>query len=266
MKNKIGVVSSTYAKYKTEEILEGVSKAGFKYIELASAPAYFEHIIPRPEFATKEDAKNLVNLCKKYGLELYCIASHTRMMKENDVDNLKKVLDYAEFAEVNYITTDAGEVNSKKEEDEFYKKMSELGEYAKRKNVIICLEMHGNWLNNGKIGAEVIKKIGNENVKLNYDTGNVMFYGKVKAEEDIINALPYMGFMHLKERPDKPEWNFPALGEGKLDIKKIFKLIKDYKGLISIEIEFTENANPTLEQTNEAVKKSYDFLKKLGVL
>ena len=48
MKKTIAVVTSTYPNYNGEEAMEGISKAGFKYIELASAPEYFEHI-PRPE-------------------------------------------------------------------------------------------------------------------------------------------------------------------------------------------------------------------------
>ncbi len=266
MKNKIGVVSSTYAKFQTEEILDGISKAGFKYVELASAPSYFEHILPRPELASKEDAVKLSKLCHSYGLELICIAGHTRMMKENDVENFKKVIDYAENAGVKFVTTDAGEVSNEEDRQSFYGKMSELGKYSQEKNITICLEMHGNWLNNGKTGAQAITKINNPFVKLNYDTGNSMLYGKVKAEEDIIHALPYMGFMHLKERPDAPEWNFPALGEGKLDFKKIFALIKEYTGPISVEVEFTETTDPTLEETNAAIKRSYEFLKSFGMV
>jgi len=29
--------------------MEGISKAGFKYIDLATCPGYYEHVNPRPE-------------------------------------------------------------------------------------------------------------------------------------------------------------------------------------------------------------------------
>jgi sugar phosphate isomerase/epimerase len=112
MKNEVGVVSSTYAKYNTEELLDGISKAGFQYIELASFPAYFDHILPRPEDSTKEDVESTLALCKKYGHELYCIAGHTRMMKKDDVKDLKRVIDYVQMAGVHFLTTDTGEVSS----------------------------------------------------------------------------------------------------------------------------------------------------------
>jgi len=53
-----------------------------------------------------------------------------------------------------------------------------------------------------------------------------------------------------------------VLGEGKLDIKKIFKLVKDFSGPISVEIEFDEKGR-SLKETSAAVKKSYEFLKNL---
>jgi len=266
MKNKVGVVTSTYPNFNAEEALEGISEAGFKYVELASAPSYFEHILPRPEERVdKESVDGVLNMVNKYGLTMYCVAGHTRLMKENCVNNFKKVLDFAGLAGVKFVTTDTGEVKTKKDEKKFYSIIKELGDYAKSKNVVVCLEMHGNWCNTGKKGAEIIETINHSNIRLNYDTGNVIFYGNKKPEEDIKYALPYMAFLHLKEDGNGKfqDWNFPALGEGIIDFKKVFNLIKDYAGPISVEIEF-DGKKRSLEEINKAVKKSYDFLKGFG--
>ena len=185
MKNTIGVVTSTYPNFSGVEAIEGISKAGFRYIELASAPAYFEHM-PRPEKSTDQKVVDgILDLCKKFGLTFQAIAGHTRLMKEDSVKNFKTVLDFASKAMVKYVNTDAGEVESKDDEKKFYKDIAELAEYAQDKDVLICLEMHGNWCNNGKKGAEIIKTINHPNIQLNYDPGNVILYGKKKPEEDI---------------------------------------------------------------------------------
>lgn len=261
MKNKIGVVTSTYPNFNADEAMDGISKAGFKYVELASAPNFFEHIIPRPEEAGEKDVKNLLAQCEKYGLGLTCIAGHTRLMTEKGVENFKKVLDYAEMAGVYYVTTDTGEVKEEDDKKRFFDDMGELGEYAKSKNVTICLEMHGNWCNNAKTGVEIVETVGHPNVRLNYDTGNVSLYGGVRPEKDMKHALPYMAYLHLKENGGGlKEWNFPALGDGNNNFKKIFRFIKGYEGPISVEIEF-DGKERTLDEINEAVKRSYDFLK-----
>lgn len=186
-------------------------------------------------------------------------------MKEKGVENFKKVLDFAGLAGVKYVTTDTGEVKNIEDEKKFYTDIRVIGDYAKEKGVTVCLEMHGEWCNNGKIGASIIKKINNPNIKLNHDTANVIFFGNVRAEDDLKYALPYMGYVHLKDNGSgkAKDWNFPALGEGIIDFEKIFELLKEFDGPGSVEIEF-DGKERSLEEINEAVKKSYDFLKKHG--
>ena len=265
MKKTIGVVSSTYPNYSGMEAIEGISRAGFKYIELASAPSYFEHI-PRPEIkVNREIVDGVLKDCRDHGLELQCIAGHTRLMKENCVEDFKKVLDFAGLAGVKYVTTDTGEVKNADDEKKFYSDIRELGDYAGDKGITICLEMHGGWCNSGKIGAEIIKKANHPNVKLNYDTSNVTFYGNVRAEDDLPYAIPYMGYVHLKDNGSGKanDWNFPALGDGILDFDRIFDHLEAFDGPGSVEIEF-DGKERTLEEINDAVQKSFDFLKDHG--
>ncbi len=264
MENIVGVVTTTYPNYGLKDALRGISKAGFEYVELTSAPAFFTHIDPNPEEMTEEDAKNILHLCKKNGLKVHCVAGHTRLMKENAVKNFKTVIDAAHVFGAKHVTTDTGEVKGDQDAQKFYGDMRQIGDYAQKKGVTVCLEMHGEWLNNGAIGAKIIEEIGHDQIKLNYDTANVMYYGGVKSEDDLANALPYLGFVHLKERGGGfKEWNFPAPGEGNLDFEKIFSLLKDYSGPMSVEIEFDGSEKP-LGEIDAAVKKAYDFLKKHG--
>lgn len=264
MKNKVGVVTSTYPNYNADEALAGISAASFRYVELASAPSYFEHILPRPEEATEADVRNLLKKCESYGLELYCIAGHTRLLTENGLTNFLTVLDYANIAGVKFVTTDVGEIKAEADKDRFYRDIARVAEYAQSKNVTVCLEMHGSWCNNGKTGAEIIERVNHPNVRLNYDTANVSLYGGVWAVDDMQYALPYMEFMHIKDvGGELGEWNFPALGDGKVDFQKIARLIDEYTGPISVEIEF-DGKERTLDEINNAVKKSHQFLSQLG--
>ena len=49
-------------------------------------------------------------------------------MKENSVENFKKVLDFAGLAGVKFVTTDTGEVKTKEDEKKFYSIIKELGD------------------------------------------------------------------------------------------------------------------------------------------
>jgi L-ribulose-5-phosphate 3-epimerase len=262
MNNKVAVVTSTYPNYDADQAMKGISAAGFKYVDLATCPGFFEHIQPRPEEMREEDYKKVLDKVASYKLTLLAVSGHTRMGKPDTVENLKKVIDFTSKGGVSHLITDTGEVKDKKDEDKFYSDISELADYAKSKKVIICIEMHGNWCNTGSRGAEIIKKISHPSVKLNYDTSNVIFYGGVRPEEDIEAALPHMGYLHLKDHGSgkKSDWNFPALGEGVLDFDSIFEKIKDYSGPIDVEVEF-DGKEHSLEEINNAVSKSFDFLK-----
>lgn len=267
MKKSIAVVSSSYRNYSAREVMEGISKAGFKYIELVSIPGTHT-IMPRPEIKVdKLVVDSVVKECKQHGLTLQCIAGHCRLMKENSVEDFKKVLDFASLANVKFVTTDTGEVNGRDDEKKFYTDIREIGDYAKIKEIIVCLEMHGEWCNNGKKGAEIIKTINHPNIKLNYDTANVIFYGNVKPETDIQNALPYMGYAHLKDHGSGKlkDWNFPPLGEGIIDFEKIFKLLEKFDGPASVEIEL-DGKEHSITEINQAVKKSYNFLKTFNLV
>ena len=261
MRNKIAVITSTYPNYNADQAMEGISSAGFRYVDLATCPGFFEHINPRPEEMSGDEYKRVLNKVTSYGLELLAVAAHTRMGKPNAINNLKKIIDFASKANVEYMVTDTGKVNNIQDEEKFYSDIRLLADYAREKNIIICLEMHGTWCNTGAKGAKIIENISHKNIRLNYDTANVIFYGNVRPEEDINYALPYMAYLHLKDHGSgkQNDWNFPALGDGVVDFDNIFKKIESYAGPIDVEIEF-DGKERELQEINTAVAKSYGFL------
>ena len=267
MLKNIGVATTTYSNYSRKEAVEGISKARFKYIELASMPAYFEHF-PRPEIKVDKDIVNSVlRDCEDYNLKFNCISGHTRLMKENAVENFKKVIDFANLAKVKFIITDTGEIKDKNDEKKFYADIREIGDYAKDNGVTVCIEIVWDWCSSGKVGANIIRTVNHPNIKLAYDTANVIFYGNTRPEEDLPYALEYMEFIHLKDhgsgRPK--DWNFPTLGEGIIEFNKIFKILEEFKGPGSVEIEL-DGKKHSLSEINEAVVKSHYFLMQHGLV
>ena len=266
MKNILGALTTTYGYYKLEDALEGISKAGFKYIEIASSPGILDHIIPIPENMKRLDYRKVLENCKNYGINIYAVAGHTRI-ERNAIDDFKKVIDFASIAGIKLVNTGTGDINGKKDENRFYSIMERLAEYAREKEVVICLEMHGSWCNTGKKGAKIIETIKHPNVKLTYDTANVIYYSNAKPEEDIKEAIPYLGNLHLKDHGTgkMKDYNFPQLGEGIINFDKVFNSLKDYSGPIGVEIEL-DGEKHSLDEVNNCVKKSYDFLGKYKLL
>lgn len=80
-------------------------------------------------------------------------------MKENSIENFKRALDMAEILGVEYVSTDTGEIENDEDKKRFYREINELADYAHSRNINICIEIHGNWFNNGKKGYNILKEL-----------------------------------------------------------------------------------------------------------
>ena len=93
----------------------------------------------------------------------------------------------------------------------------------------------------GRVSIPLIQEIGRDNVKINYDTANCVFYGGVRAVDDLRPVVPYLAHVHLKDtRGGKGVWDFPAVGEGHVDFARVLNILEEegYRGPLSVEIEF----------------------------
>jgi L-ribulose-5-phosphate 3-epimerase len=240
LKNKIGCSTNSYHEFGLEAALKGIAAAGFEYVELTAVKDYTEHV--KPECMDKKDIEKVLALLRQHGLKPMSLSGHSDLTDKNGIELFKKRIDFAKAVGVGVVNTGPGEIESESGKERFFENIGEIAEYAAAREVTIALETHGDLLGTGKASAEVIKKIGLPNVRINYDTGNVIFYGGVRPEEDIREALPYIAHIHLKDKIGGVKvWNFPPLGEGEIDFPVIFEALSSggYKGPISAEIEVT---------------------------
>ena len=110
--------------------------------------------------------------------------------------------------------------------------------------------------------------VNSKRVLINYDTANAIFYGNVNLEEDLDGCIDKIGHIHLKDKLGVyNEWNFPALGKGNIDFNMVIdKLNKANNSCpLSIEIEFTKDGAKDVDEVNQAVQDSYDYLRQLGL-
>jgi sugar phosphate isomerase/epimerase len=149
-------------------------------------------------------------------------------------------VDLAKWLGAAVVNTGPGEVESPEGRDGFFTNIIEIAEYAAQAKVIVALETHGELMGSGRAAASVIEQIDSPWIRINYDTGNVIFYGGVSPKEDILAAIPFLEHIHLKDkRGGKKVWDFPPLGMGDVDFPGIFRALGEagYEGPISVEIE-----------------------------
>jgi len=263
---KLCVNTNTYHGFSLEEALNGIAKTGFKYVELTAVAGWTEHVLSGMSAGEIDKVKTMVS---EKGLSILGLSGHCNIM---DDDGLKAFLENIRLARklgCAYIITSTGEAHGGKdvEDDEvLINNLKKIGKACEEAGIVCAVETHGGVYNTGERMNQLVQRVGSEYVGVNYDTANVIFYGKVKPEKEIANSFPGLKYVHLKDKDGKQdEWNFPAVGKGYVDFITIVKVLEAnaYDGPLSIEIEFTPEGPGPLENVNKAVADSYNYLKKI---
>lgn len=269
MREQLAINSNTYHGFSLEDAIKGAKEAGFSQIEIAAVRDHTAHILPDMPTAKLHEVKQLL---QDAGMTCIGISAHSNIMTQEGVANLIDGIDLAALFECAYITTATGDSHGDTDVINDHTILAEnlkpvLEKCAALQKTLV-LETHGN---NFATGASIQSFIAsleenNECVRINYDTGNVIFYGNTEPYDDLESTIDYVEFIHLKDKKGaNDEWNFPAIGDGKLDYHRIMNILEkgNFTGPISVEIEFTPAGPKDLDEVNHSVLKSYQYLERL---
>ncbi|MBP2242140.1 sugar phosphate isomerase/epimerase [Cytobacillus eiseniae] len=266
MLKQLAINSNTYHGFSLEEAVKGASRAGFTQIELSAVKDHTAHVLPE---MSSEQLRNVKALLQEYNMKCVGIGAHSNVMNEEGIANLMKSIDLAVTFDCPYMITATGNSHDDSDviEDErvLARNIEAVIQKCEQANKVLAFETHGNNYPTGVALKKLAHSLNNR-VKINYDTANVIFYGNTMPYEDLEASADNVAFIHLKDkRGANQEWNFPAIGDGELDFRKILGILKtaNYQGPISVEIEFTPEGPASLEEVNEAVRRSYTYLSRL---
>jgi L-ribulose-5-phosphate 3-epimerase len=266
MNNILAGHANSYHTYGLDEALEGIAQAGFKYVELSAVRGWTEHI---PLEATEAQITDIKAKLDRLGLKPSALSGHSDLTTAGGVVDGKKAVDLCTKFGLSIMNTAIGGHYSEDEDrTAFMDYIHDLADYAAERDVTLALEIHGDIMASGQLSIPLIQEINRDNVKINYDTANCVFYGGVEAIDDLRPVVPYLAHIHLKDTGGgKRDWNFPAIGEGRLDFGAILKLLDEegYTGPFSVEIEFQGEPWPPLSEVNRSMKVSFEHLKSLGM-
>lgn len=266
MNNILAGHTNSYHTYGLDEALEGIAQAGFKYVELSAVRGWTEHV---PLEATDAQLEEIQAKLDRWGLKASALSGHSDLTTAAGVEDGKKAVDLCARLGLSLMNTAIGGHYSEDEDQaSFMAYIHELADYAAGRGVTLALEVHGDIMASGQLSIPLIQEINRDNVKINYDTANCVFYGGVEAVDDLSPVVPYLAHVHLKDTAGgEREWNFPAISEGRLDFDAILKLLEEegYTGPFSVEIEFQGEPWPPVSEVHRSMKVSYEHLKSLGL-
>jgi sugar phosphate isomerase/epimerase len=267
MADRLAVSTNSYHSYTFEEALAGIAGAGFTSVELSSVPGWTEHVLRDSSDADLDKVRAKVAAA---GLDAISMSGHSDLASDEGIASFRKALHIAAYLGIPYLTTSTGghdDSSSGSVEDqrrEFLARFGPLADEAAASGINICLETHGGLSSTGAKTAELIQAIDKPNVGINYDTANVIFYGDVRPEDDILAAAPFVTHLHLKDKAGgNHDWNFPAIGTGNVDFAKVFDALANvgFTGPVSVELEFQGEPWPPLDEVNAAMTASCEFIR-----
>ncbi|HVL24896.1 MAG TPA: sugar phosphate isomerase/epimerase [Thermomicrobiales bacterium] len=265
--DRLAVSTNSYHTYSLEEALDGIARAGFRSVELSSVPGWTEHVRRDADDAELQRVRDLL---ERNQLTPVSMSGHTDLASEQGADDFRNVFRLCKALGITMVTTstgghdDSSQGTPEEQKAAFLRLFRPLADEAAAMGIAICLETHGGISATGAMAADLVREIDRPNVGVNYDTGNVIFYGATRPETDITAAADVVTHLHIKDKVGGPGvWNFPAIGTGEVDFRPIFDALNevDFKGPCSVELEFQGEPWPSLDAVNHAMSQSYAYLR-----
>lgn len=266
LKNRLGGHTNSYHTYGLEDSLKGIAAAGFRFVELSAVRGWTEHV---PLDADAKTLGKIQRMLHQLDLVPVSLSGHSDLTTKDGLQDGLRALDLCERLGIDIMNTAIGGHYSEQEDEAgFMANINQLASYAADRDITIAIEIHGDITGTGQKAVPVIQKINCSNVRINYDTANCEFWGGAEAEDDLPYAMPYLAHVHLKDTVGGyRNWNFPAIGKGHVNFKKLLRMFKrgGYTGPFTVEIEFQGEPWPSLADVNKAMKQSYKHLADLGL-
>ena len=255
--------TNSFHSYSADEAYAAIAEAGYGAVELSAVPGWTEHV---DVHADPADARAKLD---HFGLTAVSISGHSDLTTPEGLEHGLAVVRWAERFGLPVVNTAiGGHAHVDESEDAFMGNIGTLADAAQAAGLVVALEIHGDLMATGAMAAPLLDRIGHPAVRVNYDTANVEHYGGVRAEDDLPAIVDRVANVHLKDsRGGKGEWDFPAIGEGHVDFARVLEILRraGYEGPYAVEVEFSGEPWPPLDEVKEAMRVSREALARIGL-
>jgi L-ribulose-5-phosphate 3-epimerase len=248
-----------FKPYNLDEALAGLAQAGFRNVEIEAVKDWCEHL--DPDDLSPHRLAQARALLDRYHLKCVSLAGHSQLHTDEGLRRLESVVRAAPELGAKVVNTFTGDASTSAERAAFVSNVRRIGDVAASLEVMICIETDSNLVPTASAAVPLIAEIGHPQVRINYDTGNVIYYAGAAPAEDLENALALLGHVHLKDkRGGAGVFDFPPLGDGEVPVPTILKRLRkaQFDGPVSLEIEY-DGSWPAWETCVEDVARAKSF-------
>ena len=239
MNNPILISTAAYDGYDLATAFKEIARAGVDLVEVAFIEGYTDPFTE--EYFKDENAAKILALLAEHNLKCLSFSSHVDLSRDGIVEVFKNRMAFAKRLGAKFIVSNAAPLQNK---SRFMQNIRELGQTAAGLKMVILLENPGdgqaNVMDSGKPAANLIEEIEQENVKINYDFGNLLShcFEKIRPEQDYKYVRDCAMHYHIKDvASDDSGWYFTEIGKGTIDYQKILKELAALSEPVPISLE-----------------------------
>ncbi|MDF2648843.1 MAG: Xylose isomerase-like barrel [Paenibacillus sp.] len=271
---KLAVMTWVYNKVPFERALEGIAKAGYKYVSFGLP----HEGMPSFDDSQPGEAARVLELLAQYGLKPVTLVSTDALSPKQSIERSIQRLDFAKELGVEEVlslgTSSYNKFPSEPRSDEEMKELNDafaakyrlVGEEAAKRSLIVTIKPHtGNTAAAQELN-DTIAYIGSSSVKASYDPGNVRFYEGIDPAADLPGiASEVVSIIAKDHRGDRAEIDFPIPGEGDVDFTSVFTTLKqaNFNGPVVIERLDDRGESFTADELDERIAQARQNLLKI---
>lgn len=266
---KLGCFTRPYQPYGLKRAVEGISAVGFKYVGLMDKGIF-------PPSIAKDKLKRMTSLFLDYDLKPFVAWGEFKGYDEKGTIQFKRIIDNSvtlgikriliadPWPYLEGITVRKPTSRWMREIREFFEWIKVVSSYAEDKGVKIVLKPHAGITGTAKECLETMERINSENVRIWYDPGNVVYYEGIRPQDtpdDLKVIIDYVDGICLKDIIGGRGGRICAPGQGSINFKEIFTVLKDAGFDGPCVVELGVPAGTPVEEIDSILRKSHQYLK-----
>jgi L-ribulose-5-phosphate 3-epimerase len=267
--------TNSYGRFGPAACIEHIRSAGLSHVELAvkteGVPSIFGEQPILTDRSTADDVADVQRLLQEHDVSLSsCNITSGNPLDDNVVEITLRKLDLAQQLGVDLVVAGAGESRTRAERMMLWDHLKWIGDAAGERGITYCFETHPGMAQNAGRMAEAMLHLRHPHLRLNFDTGNILFYNEgADVVEELRRVREWVRHVHLKDHTGRPgEWHFSTFGTGgAVDFAAVGQLLEevDFDGPCSLEIEGIHGEEAlSVEQHHQRVLDSVVHLRQCG--
>ena len=211
---QIACMTLPYGAFTVERAIEGIAKAGYKYVAFGNRHQGEDTIAVEAPPARMRD---LARRARDAGTEPVMMFGVYYIEQPAAVETYKRRIEQAAAGHIPYILAFGSPSDPATDYSIWIRHLKEIGPLARAAGVTVVIKQHGGNTATGRQCARIVAEVADEGVRMFYDGGNTWFYPNVDPIPDLPSCAQYIRGIVIKDYRSTPKRTTCGPGFGQID-------------------------------------------------